>query len=333
MGIFCVLTLKNNRRRPTAEKLLQHPFFKQAKKKDYLVKSVLAGVPPLEQRPHKKIGFKQTTIESSNAVTQQWDFDDDENNEKDTTATAAVDIPVGNAVSAMTSATTAAPPVQQQKTHISFGNITVNDLPSPPVPTVELAAAEIASPAPIRKSRFVIEENANLDDRNESNISSHRSLSPPASSSHLLSAVHSFPPPSATATQHPLANESIDSTSAQQANDPTTTKDWQSAIGSGLGISAIPTTVATSLQKQQQQQNIIPEAIESMEVKKGRFSCSVNNQQTAPPALKMTNLSDTSNQDLHSPLRTDSPLSEFNSLSLSRIASTDSIKSGKEKTN
>lgn len=40
--------------RPTAEKLLQHSFFRQAKKKDYLVKTLLHGLPPLEQREHKR---------------------------------------------------------------------------------------------------------------------------------------------------------------------------------------------------------------------------------------------------------------------------------------
>lgn len=36
--------------RPTAESLLRHPFFKQAKKKDFLVSELIASVPPIQQR-------------------------------------------------------------------------------------------------------------------------------------------------------------------------------------------------------------------------------------------------------------------------------------------
>ncbi|KAI9474299.1 MAG: hypothetical protein EXX96DRAFT_621937 [Benjaminiella poitrasii] len=63
---------KEPSKRPSAEKLLLHPFFKQAKRKDYLIKSVLANVLPLDQRPNKKIPKK--SIEVSN-TDEQWDFD------------------------------------------------------------------------------------------------------------------------------------------------------------------------------------------------------------------------------------------------------------------
>ncbi|RKO95729.1 hypothetical protein CXG81DRAFT_11078, partial [Caulochytrium protostelioides] len=43
---------KDPARRPTAEKLLQHPFFKLAKKKEYLVKTLLGDLAPLAQRAH-----------------------------------------------------------------------------------------------------------------------------------------------------------------------------------------------------------------------------------------------------------------------------------------
>lgn len=36
--------------RPSADKLLRHPFFKNCRSQDYLVKTVLRGVPPLEER-------------------------------------------------------------------------------------------------------------------------------------------------------------------------------------------------------------------------------------------------------------------------------------------
>lgn len=70
MSILCLSRLTWNHR-PSAEKLLHHPFFKEAKKKEYLVRTVLSRVPPLEQRPHKKVLQRQVSVET----TEQWDFD------------------------------------------------------------------------------------------------------------------------------------------------------------------------------------------------------------------------------------------------------------------
>lgn len=41
--------------RPTAERLLSTAFFKQAKKKEFLVTKILSQLPPLEERPHKRM--------------------------------------------------------------------------------------------------------------------------------------------------------------------------------------------------------------------------------------------------------------------------------------
>ncbi|CAO3652281.1 unnamed protein product [Cunninghamella blakesleeana] len=60
--------------RPSAEKLLLHPFFKQAKRKDYLVKNILYGLPELEVRPRKTIQRKQLSF----TTIDEWDFNDDE---------------------------------------------------------------------------------------------------------------------------------------------------------------------------------------------------------------------------------------------------------------
>lgn len=127
--------------RPTAEKLLLHPFFRQTKKKDYLIKTVLAYVPSLDQRPHKKLGFKHVTIEN----TDQWDFDTAPDDDKLTTA-----------------------PIQKQ--HISFLT-TKMDLPSPVPSESDVPITSITA----KKSRFVIEE---TNDKNEATVSSQRSLSP-----------------------------------------------------------------------------------------------------------------------------------------------------------
>ncbi|KAG0237931.1 hypothetical protein BGW42_008031 [Actinomortierella wolfii] len=70
---------KDPSRRPTAEKLLSHSFFKQAKKKSYLVSGILHNLPPLEQRPPKKAAPKQVMPQKG----VSWDFDGDETDEDD----------------------------------------------------------------------------------------------------------------------------------------------------------------------------------------------------------------------------------------------------------
>ncbi|BGP17810.1 hypothetical protein JCM10213_001689 [Rhodosporidiobolus nylandii] len=45
---------KDPQKRPTAEKLLQHPFFKTAKKKGFLIGAILEDLPPLEDRQQRR---------------------------------------------------------------------------------------------------------------------------------------------------------------------------------------------------------------------------------------------------------------------------------------
>ncbi|KAK0547590.1 hypothetical protein OC846_004784 [Tilletia horrida] len=61
---------KDPSKRPTAEKLLQHAFFKQARGPKFLVNAILAGLPPLSERQERrrKMSF------SSMATAQSWDF-------------------------------------------------------------------------------------------------------------------------------------------------------------------------------------------------------------------------------------------------------------------
>ncbi|KAF9304526.1 hypothetical protein BGZ74_001311 [Mortierella antarctica] len=65
---------KDPSRRPTAEKLLSHSFFKQAKKRSYLVSGLLHSVPPLEQRPPKK-PVQKLEIPAKGV---SWNFDGDD---------------------------------------------------------------------------------------------------------------------------------------------------------------------------------------------------------------------------------------------------------------
>ncbi|KAF9988041.1 hypothetical protein BGZ65_012996 [Modicella reniformis] len=65
---------KDPTKRPSTEKLLNHSFFKQAKKKSYLVTTLLQKLPPLEQRSFK-ISEKTLVIPEKGV---SWDFDADE---------------------------------------------------------------------------------------------------------------------------------------------------------------------------------------------------------------------------------------------------------------
>ncbi|KAJ3144797.1 hypothetical protein HDU89_007761 [Geranomyces variabilis] len=66
--------VKDPARRPNAEKLLGHPFFKQAaKKRSYLVSALLAKLPPITQRAHNRRGSR---TEKGNSYKKgvSWDF-------------------------------------------------------------------------------------------------------------------------------------------------------------------------------------------------------------------------------------------------------------------
>ncbi|KAI8986477.1 kinase-like domain-containing protein [Pilobolus umbonatus] len=64
---------KDPTKRPSSEKLLQHPFFKQAKKPEWLTKNVIQDIPHIEQRPLKKLPHKEVASIS----TDEWDFNEE----------------------------------------------------------------------------------------------------------------------------------------------------------------------------------------------------------------------------------------------------------------
>lgn len=111
---------------------MHHPFFKQAKKKEYLVKSVLAHVLPLEQRPHKKVPQKHIKVDLTE---EQWDFD-------------IADAP--------------------QKKHISFGHVIIRD---PAKPAETQPPARSSSSGSSKKSRFQIDPAGPESDGNNNNES------------------------------------------------------------------------------------------------------------------------------------------------------------------
>ncbi|KAI8078654.1 kinase-like domain-containing protein [Halteromyces radiatus] len=153
---------KNPDSRPSAEKLLQHPFFKQCKKKEYLCKAILSQVLPLDQRPHKTLPQKRVSIESSD----QWDFDDTPLPDANTVKTLPHDIerqiPTRTPIE-----TTTAPPQQPTRRHITFGDVIVRDRSSSTsvtravdIPLHPSCLPDIANTAAAttKKSRFIIED-------------------------------------------------------------------------------------------------------------------------------------------------------------------------------
>ncbi|ORZ13257.1 kinase-like domain-containing protein [Absidia repens] len=165
---------KNPTARPSAEKLLQHPFFKQAKKKDYLCKSVLSHVSPLDLRPHKKVPEKRVSYQS----TDQWDFDDTPlANDKSMLYMPSQDIEQHptNRATTDTATTPPQPLPQQPKRRITFGDVVVRESchtnacskskPSSDIdptsqchPSIFTEHSNIIAPTPVKKSRFIVEE-------------------------------------------------------------------------------------------------------------------------------------------------------------------------------
>ncbi|KAJ7919070.1 kinase-like protein [Mycena leptocephala] len=62
--------VKDPSKRPTAEELLQSPFFKSSKKKSYLVGAILKDLPPLTHRQERRIAHGATV----HGTVDSWDF-------------------------------------------------------------------------------------------------------------------------------------------------------------------------------------------------------------------------------------------------------------------
>ncbi|GAA5907332.1 uncharacterized protein JCM6883_001172 [Sporobolomyces salmoneus] len=61
---------KDPKKRPTAEKLLQHSFFKSSKKKSYLVSTILEDLPPLQDRQSRR---RKNSLDLASTIAS-WDF-------------------------------------------------------------------------------------------------------------------------------------------------------------------------------------------------------------------------------------------------------------------
>lgn len=160
-----------------------HPFFKQAKRKDYLIKTILVELPPLELRPRKIMPQKQVTI----TKTDEWDFDDDGEEEEEEELLDPNHDHQQLQKQQQVQDNSKKPP--NTKRHISFGDVVVRNNSmihpaetSPPPPPTH----NTVSGTPPRKSRFVIEE-ANNNNADTFNSSSVRSSSPMLEDEHVLS--------------------------------------------------------------------------------------------------------------------------------------------------
>lgn len=138
---------KDRHKRPTAEKLLTHPFFKQAKRHDHLVKALLAHVPPLDQRPHKKVPQKQIILASAE---KPWNFDTQDEPE-------------------------AIRPIERSKPVVHFGE-------NPPIPERPDKQPILSGEAVSRKSRWMTQEHGlPIQTHDLPTASSPSSYSPPNS--------------------------------------------------------------------------------------------------------------------------------------------------------
>ncbi|KAG0057511.1 hypothetical protein BGZ83_009150 [Gryganskiella cystojenkinii] len=151
---------KDPARRPSAEKLLGHAFFKQAKKRPYLVSGILHNLPLLEQRPPKKAAQKMVIPEKG----VSWDFDAEEEPVR-RPRTVTFETP------ARPLSVNTTPPAQTQFVEPAPVS-SVAATPTSENGSVQYLQEEVATPQsgtpppvsnqtsdkPVKKSRFVIEE-------------------------------------------------------------------------------------------------------------------------------------------------------------------------------
>ena len=66
---------KDPSKRPTAVKLLEHKFFKQAKKVEYVQSKLLRNLPPLWDRIHVEMSDESSSKGDSSTTPSSWNFD------------------------------------------------------------------------------------------------------------------------------------------------------------------------------------------------------------------------------------------------------------------
>lgn len=173
---------KDPKERPSAEKLLEHSFFKNTKKTDYLVKNLLKGLPEIRLAEIKPDAARAGLGDDGSPIIQSWDFTDD-SLEKGS-ASDFLNANLGNVCSPSMFGS----PLKKQVDPIPEENLEETKENVKPVPITASSSAESvqSNPNEIRRGRFSVnlkpdEANALLEDAgNDGTASSQKGSSPPS---------------------------------------------------------------------------------------------------------------------------------------------------------
>ncbi|KAF9546765.1 hypothetical protein EC957_009370 [Mortierella hygrophila] len=225
--IDCCLQ-KDASRRPSAEKLLNHSFFKQAKKKSHLVTGLLHNLPPLEQRPSKKAPPKANIPEKG----VSWDFGADDTPDEPVRRPRTVTFERPNR------------PVSTATTESAVSGTLISESRSLDNMTEDDSQQQIGTPAsshsgekPVKKSRFVVEDSSSVVSSPPiSNQGAESNLSPSGMASPSLS--HTAVSPVPVPAGQNLHGLGVSSNSAEPIITPEVRKGRFSVKDTTLNISS-----------------------------------------------------------------------------------------------
>ncbi|KAF9086179.1 hypothetical protein BGX23_009087 [Mortierella sp. AD031] len=218
---------KDPTRRPSAEKLLNHSFFKQAKKKSHLVTGLLHNLPPLEQRPPKKAAQKATIPEKG----VSWDFDGDDTPEEPVRRprTVTFERPDRPASSATTESAVSGTVISELRS--------LDNMPEDGA-QIGTGASSQSGDKPVKKSRFVVEESSSaISSSPTSNHGAESTFSPAGMASPSLSHTVVSPAPVPAATQN-LHGLGVTSNGTDPISTPEVKKGRFSVKDTTLSISS-----------------------------------------------------------------------------------------------
>ncbi|KAF9276090.1 hypothetical protein BGZ88_001943 [Linnemannia elongata] len=230
--IDCCLQ-KDASRRPSAEKLLNHSFFKQAKKKSHLVTGLLHNLPPLEQRPPKKAPPKANIPEKG----VSWDFGAEDTPDEPVRRPRTVtferpDRPVSTAT---TESTVAGTPILESR---SLDSMPEDDSQQ----QIGTPASSHSGDKPVKKSRFVVEDSSSaVSSPPTSNYGAESHLSPSGMASPSLS--HTVVSPVPVPASQNLHGLGVSSNGAEPIGTPEVRKGRFSVKDTTLNISS-PTPIS-----------------------------------------------------------------------------------------
>ncbi|KAG0372131.1 hypothetical protein BGX24_000688 [Mortierella sp. AD032] len=235
--IDCCLQ-KDASRRPSAEKLLSHSFFRQAKKRSHLVTGLLHNLPPLEQRPPKKALPKANIPEKG----VSWDFGADDIADEPVRRPRTVtferpDRPIS----------TATTDTAVSGTHISESQSLDSMHEDDAQLQVGTPASSHSGDKPVKKSRFVIEESSNsaISSPPTSNHGAESILTPSGMASPSLS--HNVVSPAPVPTNQNLHGLGVSSHGVDPLGTPEVKKGRFSVKDTTLSISSpTPMSVKTA---------------------------------------------------------------------------------------